>query len=188
VGGGGTSLGYAARALPNGFQVGFIALSTAFALAANGGSVAVEMGVLATMNVEQVRLRNTDTGTARAWRWDLYVQTGSTNTLTRVAASNGSESFTPAGAASVRTLAAASAPVVIQPGIYWLVIQNTHATSGFGVGSLAGVALSGVAVQSKTTTNPNGSTLDFTAATWTKSASGIGVIIDGRVFGQSTPF
>jgi len=43
--------------------------------------------------------------------------------------------------------------------------------------------------QTKTTTNPNGATLDFTAATWTKNTGATpGIILNGRVFGENTAF
>lgn len=187
TGGSGTTLvGPTPRALPLDFD-NSAAYNTAVALAANGGSMAVAIHVPAEIRLQSVQVRNTDGSGARQWGWDLYVQNGETNTLDRVAASNGDESFT-ASSVSVRTLAAASAPVVLDPGIYWLVLQSTHATNTFGVGTTAAAALYGGATQTKTTTNPNGATLDFTAATWTKTTATPAAILLGRVFGESTAF
>lgn len=169
------------------------ALTTAASLTANGGSLAIPMYVVGHMLVQRALIRNTDTTLTRAWRWDLYVQrlnngNGAENTLTRVVDSNGSDSFT-AAAASTRGLDATTPGTYIAPGVYWLVVQNTNASNTFGVGSTAvSSALSNNAAQTKTTTNPNGSTLDFVAATWTKQTALYAVRLDGRVFGQTTQF
>jgi len=168
------------------------ALTTATFLAANGGSVAIPVFVPVYMALRSVTLRNTDTSLARTWGWDLYkeinnVDSTADRTLLRVANSNGDESYT-ASAASNRVLAAASAPVYLEPGLYWIVIQNRHATNNYGVGSTAAGLAFGNTSQTKTTTNPNGSTLDFVAATWTASTLIWGVRLDGSVFGQSAIF
>jgi hypothetical protein len=133
-------------------------------------------------------------GRARTWGWDIYAQylnngNSGENTLARVAASNGDQSFTPS-AADNRTLAAASAPVYLGPGIYWLVIQSRHATSTLVLLGDAGANLFAAVnhVQTKTTTNPNGATLDFVAATWTKSVNTAPMRLNGRVFGATALF
>lgn len=169
------------------------AFTTALTLAANGGSIAIPMWVDGHMLLQSVSIRNTDTATARLWGWDLYKQfsnSGSAgeNTLTRVAACASNESFTPS-AASTRTVNVNSAPVYLGPGLYWLVVQNRHAISTFGLGSTAaGAAFALNTAQTKTTTNPNGATLDFVAATWTKVTAIYAVRLNGRVFGQTVAF
>lgn len=169
------------------------AFTTALALAANGGSIAIPILVPAHMLLESVSVRNTDAATARTWGWDLYRQrlnngNGGENTLDRVAACSANETFTP-GAASTRTLTAGSAPVYLAPGLYWLVIQSRHATSTFGLGSTASSAAFALnSGQTKTTTNPNGATVDFVAAAWTKVTAHYAVRLNGRVFGQTAAF
>lgn len=170
------------------------ALTTAVNLVANGGSIAIPIFVPSQLLLEAVTLRNTDTTSARTWGWDLYQQVlnsgdSAQNALARVVASNGDESFT-AAAASTRGLDVASKPQLLLPGIYWLVVQNTHASNTFGVASTAtGHAFGfGGPNQQKTTTNPNGATLDFVAATWTKDRNLYGVWLRGRVFGETTQF
>jgi len=185
------SMGFAPYAYPLVFEPS-LAFTTALTLAANGGSIAIPIHVAAQMVVESVAVRNTDADTERTWAWDLYAQylnngNGSENTLARVIASNGSETFTP-GAASIRTLAA-TADTYIGPGVYWLVIQSRHATSTFGLGSTAASAAFAVnTAQTKTTTNPNGATLDLVAATWTKITDTYAVRLNGVVFGQAVAF
>lgn len=168
------------------------ALTTSLTLAANGGSVAIPMVVPAHMLLQDVALRSNDTATARTWGWDLYINrlnngNSGENTANRVANSSADETFTPA-AASNRFVTAASAPIYLGPGVYWLVVQCRHATNNFAVGSTAGTTLGSAIVGgiTKTTTNPNGSTLDLVAATWTKQASVIGAALRGRVLGMST--
>jgi hypothetical protein len=187
------SVGWTPTAYPFGF-VPTATLGTGVSLAANGGSIAIPVLVPSHMLLSSVTVWNTDTTTARTWGWDLYRQylnngNAAENTLTRVAASNANETFTPA-AASARNIVPASAPVYLAPGVYWLVIQNRHATSTFGVGS-ATIGTIGTTVktaQTKTTTNPNGATLDFVAATWTKVSNTCGAVLHGRVFGQTSGF
>ena len=168
------------------------AFASSITLAANGGSVAIPMMLNAPMLLERVSLRNNDTATARTWGWDLYEQyanngNGSENTLTRRAACSANDTFTP-GAASNRTLTASSAPVFLAPGLFWLVIQCRHASNNFALACNAAGVFSANMAQTKTTTNPNGSTLDFVAATWTKIADLPAARLNGRVFGQTSAF
>jgi hypothetical protein len=168
------------------------AYATAHALPANGGSLAVFVHVPAHMLLQSASVRCTDTGTARTWAWDLYEEylnngNSGENTLTRVAASNGSETFTPV-AASTRTLDVASAPVYLIPGGYWLVIQCRHATNAFDIGTTAvSAAFTVNSAQTKTTTT-NGSSLDFVSATWTKRTFVVGCRLNARAFGQTVEF
>lgn len=165
------------------------------ALAANGGSAAVPIILRSHMLLQSVSIRNGDTASARTWAWDLYIQdlnngNSGENTLRRVAASNGSETFT-AAAASIRTLDVTSAPVYLPPGAYWLVVQNRHASNTFNVTnstSSTNFWSTLTTSQIKTTTNPNGSTLDFVAATWTKADKWYFFRLNGRIFGQATSF
>jgi hypothetical protein len=164
------------------------------ALAANGGSIAMAVHVDAPMNLESVSVRNLNGATQRTWGWDLYRQDTNTensseNTLTRVAQCSANDTFTP-GAASVRTITASGEPVYLAPGYYWLVVQCRHATNTFALGMTGiGAPIAGNVSQTKTTTNPNGDTLDFVAATWVKRDQEVyGVRLNGQVFGESTAF
>lgn len=170
------------------------ALTTAQNLAANGGSAAIAIPLSGHMLLDSVSVRNSDTATARTWGWDLYVQrlnngNAGENTLDRVAASSADDSFTPGGAASTRTVTAASGPIYLPAGLYWLVIQNRHATNTFGLAcTLTSNNFGPNHNQTKTTTNPNGATLDFVAATWTKDRNIYAVWLRGRVFGETAIF
>ena len=182
--------------LPYAFPIGFAANNSAYSalsLAANGGSIAIPFILTAPMLLESVSIYELSTATARTFGWDLYEQylnngNAGENALTRVVASNGSLTFTPT-VASVRTLAAL-AVTFLPAGIYWLVLQNRHASStlALAVATTASPFVSNMA-QTKTTTNPNGATLDFVAATWTKvTSNNPAVRLNGRVFGQTAAF
>ena len=172
-------------------------LSAAFTIAlnltANGGSVAIPVWVPSHMLLESVSIRQVSLSVQRTWGWDLYEQylnngNSGENTVTRVAASNGNETFTPS-AASTQTLAASSAPVYLAPGLYWLVVQCRHATNVLAMGRTANAGnITPNVYQTKTTTNPNGSTIDLVAATWTKGTDYVGAMLNGRVLGQTTAF
>jgi hypothetical protein len=176
--------------LPYAYPLNFVAnaaFTTALALATNGGSLAVPINLPSHMLLASVSVRNTNTATARTWGWDLYRQEATENTLSRVAASDGNQTFTPT-VASTRTLAAA-APVSLTAGVYWLVVQGRHATSDFGLGSTAASSAFALnTAQTKTTTNPNGATLDFTLATWAKVSAIYAVRLNGLAFGQAVAF
>ncbi len=187
-----SAVGWMPHVLPFAYDPG-VAFSTAVALAANGGSMLIPMVVPANMLFQDVSVRNTDSASARTWMWDLYVNdlnngNGGENTARRVATGSAAESFT-ASAASNRFIACSGAPVYLAPGVYFLVIQNQHATNTFGIGTTAqnaaSVALTTATGKTKTTTNPNGATLDLVAATWTTINPSIGVIMRGRVLGQT---
>ncbi|MCU0250213.1 MAG: hypothetical protein MUE61_08400 [Vicinamibacterales bacterium] len=182
----------AAGFVPYAYMAGFNGAgtyTTALSLAANGGSIAIPIVVPSRMSLRQVSIWNTDTGSARSWNWSLYAQLAGndSNTLNRVAVGSAAESYT-ATVGSKRTIAAASAPITLSPGLYWLVVQNNHSTNTFGLGSVATGTLSHNRAQTKTLTVPVGATLDFVAATWTKVTSIYPVVLEGDVFGQTAAF
>ena len=178
--------------LPYAYVIGLsstMTLTVGDNLAANGGSLAMPVIIGAPMNLDSVSVRNGNNASERKWGWDLYRQdvTGD-NVLNRVAASSADETFTPT-VVSTRTITAASAPVILPPGLYWIVIQCRHASNNFDARFAAASGLGKAVAQTKTTTNPNGATLDFTAATWTKNTGATpGIILNGRVFGENTAF
>jgi len=165
--------------------------TTALTLAAVGGCLAIPVTTSGNMLLRQVSIWNTDTSTARSWNWALYDRRWFSSTsaavLTRIAYGTAADAWTPS-VASKRTIVAATPGTLLAPGIYWLVIQNNHATSTFGLGSVASGTLSHNRGQTKTLTVPVGATLDFTAATWTKTTGIYAVVLEGRAFGQSSVF
>lgn len=187
-------IGWLPYAVPMGYSGAAGALGSV-TLAANGGSAAIPIVLTGHMALRLVTIQQGSTATQRTWGWDLYIQylnngNGAENTLVRVAASNGSQTFTPT-AIDNRQLAASGAPVYLGPGIYWLVVQNRHATNTLLIREDTtpwGPFNTNNVFQTKTTTNPNGATLDFVAATWTKLSTIPGVSLNGDVFGESSAF
>ncbi len=119
--------------------------------------------------------------------WRLY-KDSSANTLNEVVNANGTDSFT-ASVASNRD-STCSTPPTLEPGTYWLVIRNTHASNTWGIAyAIAGTSdLDLNTHQVKTLGSALGSTLDFVAATWTKSQNYPSAALLGRVFGQAVSF
>jgi hypothetical protein len=189
--GGAALVGYAPFALPLG-AVSNATLSAGVTLAAAGGTWLTPIEVAAPLLVESLTIRNTDTATARSWEWRLYREpaAGSDELLEEIAGLDGTDSFTPV-AASTRT-ANATTPATVEPGIYWLAVRNTHATNTLGLGSYSlGAGTAGLGLnyaQSKTLGSALGSTLDATAATWTKQTGIIGARLNARVFGTGAAF
>ena len=169
-----------------------VAFTDGIALTANGGTLCIPFMLSGHMLLTAVSVRNLDTGTARTWGWDLYAESaGNSATLSRVVASNGTENFTPVGSATTRTLAASGAPVYLGPGLYWLAIQNRHATNTFTLGSTTNAsALSNTinTCQFLVTANPNGATLDFVTGAWTFNQRMIGAVLRGTVFGTGASY
>lgn len=163
--------------------------TTALALAASQGSVAIPVALEGHMLIESVSFWNTDAATARgAIEYGLFEdRLDNSNSLDFV--DGGSlASWTPT-VASLRTIPSASAGTYVPPGLYWLVLKNNgSATLGIGV-TPAGTMANNTA-QTKTLTGvfSFGGTLDFVAATWTKIATVPGVRLNGRSFGQATAF
>ncbi len=181
--------------MPYAYMMGFpqtTAIGTSLAITTNGGTLAVPIQLAAPMALESVSIWQTDTATAREWRWDLYAhyandELASQNTLTRIAAATAVQAFTPS-AASKQTLAAATDPTILSPGLYWLAVQCTHATNALTIGAIVDNDFACNTSQTKTTTNPNGATLDAVAATWTKVTDLYCVRLNGQVFGGSGLF
>lgn len=105
-----------------------------------GGARAIPIHVPSLMLLDSLSIYNTDTANARAAEWGLYwdaADAASSTFIGRdafVSGVLGTFSFTPGGAASVRTSTATSAPVTLAPGIWWLVIRNTSTARTFGLG------------------------------------------------------
>lgn len=174
-------VGFQPFALPNGHLISS-AYSAVVTLAAAGGTIVIPMFLHASMLLQSVSVVNTDVSGAKTWGWDLYIdRNNGSNSINRVVGSTSDESFT-ATVASLRTINASTAGIYLAPGCYYLAVQNRHASNTFGLGTQSNSAsvLDSTQAKTKTTTNPNGSTLDIIAATWTASKNSPGVRMNGR--------
>ena len=166
--------------------------TTALTLAANGGALACPVVADGHMLLQSLVLRSTDTTLARSAEWRLYAQrlnngNAGENALDEVAGANGAFSFT-AAAASNQTSAPSGAPIYLAPGLYWLVIRNTHATNTFGLGTAAAGTMALTTGKTKTLGSALGATLDLVAATWAATTGIAGVCLRGRVFGETAAY
>lgn len=165
--------------------------TTALAIAANGGNIAIPVVLEGHMLLDGVTFRNTDTATARGpAEFALYEdRLDNANALSLVTGAVGSLATWTPTVASNRTIAVTSPPIYLPSGSYWLLLKNNHASNTMGLGVTAAGTLATNTAQTKTlTTAAYGSTLDLVAATWTKIATVPGVRLNGRVFGQTTAF
>jgi hypothetical protein len=160
---------------------------TTQALPANGGSIAIAMNLTARLDFDEVWIRNGDTGSLRTAEYRLYYDDGTANAVF-VTGTDGTYSFTPSGSPSDRSSTNMSgSPVAISPGVYWLVIRNTHASNTFGVqysnvGSTYWNTRNGS--YDKTLGSALGSTLDFSTG-WSGQARSYSVRMTGRLFNNS---
>lgn len=184
------SVGWTISAFPTVF-VASAAFTTALSLPADGGSIAIPMVVPAHMLCVGAEWRNTDTASARTVDCALYENrlnngNGAENTAARIALTAGQLSYT-ASAASIKGID--FDPIVyLPPGVYWLVIQNQHASNTYGIGSTAASsAFARNSAETATITNPFGSTLDLVTG-WSKVTAMYAARLYGRVLGDTAPF
>lgn len=182
-----TNDGWAPFAYPLGF-VADAALTTAQAIAASGGSIAIPIDVASHLLMQSIRVRAQAAGGAcefRLYRQRLNNGSGSENTLDFVTGTSGT--LAAPGAAANVDGTIGTPGTYLAPGIYWLVIRTTTATA-FQLGSTAAGPMGASTAQTKPGLAALGATLDFVAATWTKVTAVYGVRINGRVFGQTAAF
>jgi hypothetical protein len=183
--------GWQPYAYPFGGGAGLVT-TTALTLAANGGALACPIVADGHMLLQSLVLRSTDTTLARSAEWRLYAQrlnngNAGENAVDEVPTANGTFSFT-AAAASNQTSTPSGAPIYLAPGLYWIVIRNTHATNTFGLGTAAAGTMALTTGKTKTLSAALGSTLDFVAATWTATTGIAGIALRGRVFGETAAY
>lgn len=142
----------------------------------------------APMQLQSMTIRILAT-TQHSWSWALYVQDSNSgdsgeNTLRRVAASNGTDTFTSAVTVD-RTLDASSAPVLLDPGTYWAVVRNDHGSNNLPVGytttSVSAIDIGQISSGSITL----GSTIDL-VTNWSHLNDFMLFYLSGRVFGQTS--
>lgn len=182
--------GYSPFAFPIGGSP-TLTTTTANALVANGGTLAVPVLLTSPMALQSVSFWNTDAATARGpVEFALYRDTtNSANAIPLVTGAVGTLSTWTPSVASLRTISVTSPPVYLAAGAYWLLLKNNHATNTLGLGvSAAGTMAQGVAQTKTLSTAAFGATLDMVAATWTKIATLPGIRLNGRSFGQSIAF
>lgn len=164
-----------------------LAYSSSASLPAAGGSRAIPMVVLAPINLSGYQVYCTDTASARSAQLRLYRDVGS-NTFQEIPQSDATLSFTP-GSAAIRTALVSSATSIpLGPGIYWLIVRNSHATNTFGIGftSAASSTFPVTANLSKDGVASLGATIGMTG--WNESSAIFAVLLWGNAGTGSIDF
>jgi len=153
----------------------------------NGGAYLYPIRLDAPMLLQQLWFWNTNTATARSAEWRLfYERLGNSATLDEVANANGTWSFTPS-AASWRSSAAQSPPVLLGPGVYWVVIRNTSTSQTLGVGIGTAGGTGSPSTGRTASIAALGSTLNSASFTGT-TTSAVYFALHGRVFNEGAAY
>lgn len=184
------SMGWQSNAFPQNYTFG--ATPGAPFVLTPAQSVLLAIFLTGNMLLEDIIFRQQTPAIAYQFGWDLYVQDAndgntSENTIRRIVQSNGDASGVSPGAGGEFVLAVMGAPFPLTPGIYWLVVQNRHATNNLTLDIAAGGAFDTNTryVRRKVTTNPNGATLNAVTG-WSDDAYLLFLRLRGRVFGMTT--
>ena len=181
-----TPHGYAPFALSLGSHHGSIVQTEANLAAVSGGlggAWATAMHVPGPMLLSSFTLANRNTSALREAEWGLYADTGS-NTLDQVPDATGTFSFTPV-ANSVRT-SSLSTPVLIAPGLYWVVLRNTSTAQTFSIGFMNAGVLTTNTSRDNTAEAALSSTIDISA--WTANTPLPLFRLGGRIGAEAADF
>lgn len=166
---------------------GTLAYATTLALPISGGSLAIPIAVDGHMLLNGMSYRisaASGTGEWRLYKERLNNGNVAENTLDEVSGANGT--IAALGAAGNQTSNTAAA-VYLAPGLYWLVLRCTSGATALNIGTQASGVLGTNTMQTKTIGAALGATLDFVTG-WAKSTAFAGVVLRGRVFGQTAVF
>ena len=181
-----TPQGYAPFAFSLGSHHGAIVQTEANLAAVSGGLAgawATPMDVPGPMLLSSFTVANRNTSALREAEWRLYVDTGS-NTLNQVSGVSGTFSFTPV-ANSVRT-SSLSTPVLIAPGLYWVVLRNTSTAQTFSIGFMNAGVLTTNTSRDNTAEAALSSTIDISA--WTANTPLPLFRLGGRIGAEAADF
>lgn len=186
----GYGFGLATRVYPPMFlrsDTGASVRSLAAVSAGNAGALAVPIVVPTMMVVDSLSFRAVNGGsTARTAEWRLFRDTGSA-TLSEVSSVNGTFSYTDAPASGAMNVTSTACNIVVAPGMYWIVLRNTHAANALLVGVDGTDVFSSKESQTNASVAALGSTIDLVTS-WTKQAETPVVCLNGRVMGQSSVY
>lgn len=184
------ALGWMPFAYPLHYITGATYSSSSITLVASGGQIALPFHIAGNMLLQQVSPFNAGAGIGYTLRWDIFVQdvnNGRTAENTpRWLGGSGAVSGA-AGPNQNVNLAASPGPIVLSPGMYWVLLQNRDVVNNFPLGR----AINGVAVgnTAKTIVNstPDPVPLDLVTG-WSNVTDSYSVRLGGRVLGQATAF
>lgn len=185
------ALGWLPFAYPLHYITGATYSSSSLTLVATGGSIAVPFHIAGSMLLQQVSaFRASGSGANYVLGWDIFVQdvnNGRTAENTpRWLGGSGTVSGA-IGANQNVNVPASPGPIVLAPGMYWVVLQNRDNVSDFPLGR----AINGVAVGNTAKTlinvNPTPIPLDLVTS-WSNVTDSYALRLGGRVLGQTAAF
>lgn len=183
-------LGWMPFAYPLHYITGATYSSSSINLVATGGSIAVPFHIAGNMLLQQVSAFYAGAGINYILGWDIFVQdvnNGRTaeNTPRWIGGSGAVSGAT--GANQNVNVPANPGPIVLAPGMYWVVLQNRSNVNDFPLGR----AINGIAVGNTAKTiinvNPTPIPLDLVTS-WSNVTDSYSVRLGGRVLGQATAF
>lgn len=184
------ALGWIPFAYPLHYITGATYSSSSITLVATGGSIALPFHLAGNMLLQQVSPFRAGGAANYTLGWDIFVQDVNNG---RTAENTprwlgGSGTVTGAiGANQNVNVPASPAPIVLAPGMYWVVLQNRDNVNDFPLGR----AVNGVAVGNTAKTiinvNPTPIPLDLVTS-WSNVTDSYSVRLGGRVLGQTSAF
>lgn len=178
-------VGRAAMAASWGFSDA-LTFATDQLLAANGVAAASYIKISCPMYLEGYAHYGGDSAGARSQEAALYVDYGGP-VCYQISDSIAAWSYTASSTIVRRASLTNQTPIYLDPGAYWLVIRNTHATSAFNLRRTSAPTL--LPNQSRFTSgtiSALGATLNLDAAAWNNQPSIFALWAEGRVLGRST--
>lgn len=187
------SAGWQPYALPLDYAIGATYVASTN-LPANGGALAIPIVIAGNMLFQTMAMQTKTISTNFAFGFDLYKQDNNDvsstpyNILRRVAATTTNSGALPGAESTIQT--SCDTPVLLPPGLYWGVIQNRHATNALTISSVATGSFSHGSGRTKTLTNPNGDTIDFSvsAGGWSAFSGSVAMFLRGIVFGEAAVY
>lgn len=148
-------------------------------------TILIPIALTGNMNLGQLDVvLSPGVGVQNTFGWDLYVEdvndsNTAEKTIRRVAQS-AADVTTVGNVTGTSTVMGGS--VALAPGLYWLAIQNRHGANNLVIASYTTGLLDINRSYTKTTTNPNGQTLDAVTG-WATNQNALHVCLRGYVFG-----
>lgn len=163
-----------------------LTFGTNTALAAAGGAIESYIEIPCPMYLEGYALFNGDATLLRTADAALYVDSGSA-TCNQIVNSLASWSFTAASAQTRRVSVTTGAPVYLDPGGYWLVLRNTHASNAFNIRRITSPTFTASPNRQHATTIASlPASLDLDT-NWTTTIAGVLALwLEARVLGRTT--
>lgn len=179
-----TPVGFTTQAYPPGFPMTDAFAGSAILAAVssgNAGAAYTPIVLTAPMFLKAYRLRSNDTASLRTAEARLYVsRLDNSATCDFVTGTDATWSFTPGAASNQASSDVSGAPVLLAPGLYFLVLRNTSSSQTFALASSAAGTLAATSSRNITTASVAalGTTINL-VTTWTGSSLVLAISMQG---------